>query len=76
MPYSSGWSTACDQANGEQLFKEAGQINGQTFEISELMKDKIMNAGYVNVVEKVVKVPIGGWAADRKLRELGQYALL
>jgi len=32
--------------------------------------------GFVNVVERVFKVPIGGWPADPKLRELGQWTLL
>ncbi len=40
------------------------------------MKDKITEAGFVNVVEKVYKTPLGGWPADPKLRELGQWALL
>lgn len=37
---------------------------------------KIREAGFVNTVEQVFKVPLGGWPADVKLRELGQWALL
>jgi hypothetical protein len=40
------------------------------------MKSDIEQAGFVNVVERVLKIPLGGWAADRKLRELGRWALL
>ena len=40
------------------------------------MTKEIEKAGFVNVVEKVYKTPIGGWAADPKLRELGDWALL
>ena len=40
------------------------------------MKQKITEAGFVNVVEQVYKTPLGGWPADAKLRELGQWALL
>jgi hypothetical protein len=40
------------------------------------MRQEIQAAGFTNVVEKVYKTPIGGWAADPKLRELGQWALL
>jgi hypothetical protein len=40
------------------------------------MKDKIVRAGFVNVVERTYKVPLGGWPADPRLRELGQWALL
>jgi hypothetical protein len=40
------------------------------------MKQKIEETGFVNIVEKVFKVPLGGWPADTKLRELGQWTLL
>jgi len=40
------------------------------------MKAHIEEAGFVNVVERVFKTPIGGWPADHRLRELGQWALL
>jgi len=59
-----------------QLFEEAGNITGQTFAIAERMKGKIERAGFVNVVERVIKTPLGGWPADPRLRELGQWALL
>jgi hypothetical protein len=40
------------------------------------MKEEIENAGFVNVVEKVFKAPIGPWPADPKLQELGRWTLL
>ena len=40
------------------------------------MKETIQEAGFVNVVEKVFKTPLGGWAADPKLREIGRWVLL
>lgn len=40
------------------------------------MKQEITEAGFVNVTEQTYKVPLGGWPADVKLRELGQWALL
>ncbi|KAG4441068.1 hypothetical protein IFR05_003422 [Cadophora sp. M221] len=58
------------------LFAEAGTITGQIFNVTDIMKPKITEAGFVNVVEQVFKVPLGGWPADAKLRELGQWALL
>jgi hypothetical protein len=60
----------------KQLFVEAAEITGRTFEISEQMKERIDRSGFVNVVEKTFKTPIGGWPADPKLQKLGQYALL
>lgn len=59
-----------------QLYREAGAITGRTFEVTDFMKEKIERAGFVNVVEKTFKVPIGGWPADTRLREIGQWALL
>ncbi|PSS22460.1 hypothetical protein M430DRAFT_65619 [Amorphotheca resinae ATCC 22711] len=58
------------------LFREAGEITGQTFTIAETMKEEIENAGFVNVVEKVYKAPLGPWPADPKLQELGRWTLL
>lgn len=60
----------------KQLYKEAGDITGQTFETADIMKHKIERAGFVNVVEKTFKVPLGGWPRDERLRELGQWTLL
>ncbi|KAH8794129.1 methyltransferase-like protein [Hyaloscypha finlandica] len=58
------------------LFEQAGNITGCTFQISESMKPMIAASGFENVTETVIKTPIGGWAADPKLRELGRWALL
>ncbi|KAH6719682.1 methyltransferas-like protein [Leptodontidium sp. MPI-SDFR-AT-0119] len=58
------------------LFAQAGAINGQIFNVTDIMMPKIREAGFVNTVEQVFKVPLGGWPADVKLRELGQWALL
>ena len=40
------------------------------------MRKGIEDAGFVNVVEKIFKTPLGGWPTDPKLREIGQWALL
>jgi hypothetical protein len=40
------------------------------------MKRDIIAAGFENVVETLYKVPMGGWASDPKLRELGRWTLL
>jgi hypothetical protein len=40
------------------------------------MKGEIEAAGFTNVVETVIKTPLGGWPAGPKLRKLGQWALL
>ncbi|KAJ9621960.1 hypothetical protein H2203_006841 [Taxawa tesnikishii (nom. ined.)] len=40
------------------------------------MADLIRSAGFVDVVERVYKWPIGPWSADPKLKELGRWNLL
>ena len=40
------------------------------------MKSDIIDAGFINIHEKVIKAPIGSWPADPNLRELGQWVLL
>ena len=60
----------------KQLFQEAGKITGQTFEISERMRGEIEEAGFTNIHEKLYKCPMGGWPADPKLKELGQWTQL
>jgi trans-aconitate methyltransferase len=47
---------------------------GKTFEIAENMAGLITEAGFVDVVEKRFKWPIGPWSGDPKLKELGEYA--
>jgi hypothetical protein len=49
---------------------------GRTFKVAAQMKQQIIDAGFVDVVEKKWKVPIGGWTSDPKLKRVGQYTLL
>ena len=58
------------------LFIEAGERMGRTFQIYHQMRQHISDAGFVDVVEKTWKVPIGGWAADKKLKSVGMYTLM
>lgn len=58
------------------LFFAAGDKTGRTFKIArdgqmeKLMADK----GFVDVCTKTYKVPIGGWARDKKLKQVGFYS--
>jgi SAM-dependent methyltransferase len=58
------------------LFAECGERMGKTFKISTKMKGYIEEAGFVDVVERTWRVPIGGWSADPKLKRVGLYTLL
>lgn len=40
------------------------------------MTQDIEAAGFQDVVETIYNVPLGGWAADTKLRDLGHWCLL
>lgn len=46
---------------------------GKPINIIEKLADKLKDAGFVGVQENVLKIPIGSWPKDRKLKEIGQY---
>lgn len=52
------------------------QKSGKTFEIAENMAGLITEAGFVDVVEKRYKWPIGPWSSDPRLKEIGRWNLL
>jgi hypothetical protein len=58
------------------LFAECGEKMGKTFKVADRIKQQIIDAGFVDVVEKKWKVPIGGWSSDPKLKRVGLYTLL
>lgn len=58
------------------LFAEAGERMGRTFQIYDQMRGYVEDAGYVDVVARTWKVPIGGWAKDPRLKSVGLYTLL
>lgn len=58
------------------LFAEAGERMGRTFQIYDQMRQHILDTGYEDVTSRSWKVPIGGWAADPKLKDVGMYTLL
>ena len=58
------------------LFAECGEKMGKSFKVAAHMKQRISDAGFVDVVEKKWKVPIGGWSSDPKLKRIGLYTLL
>ncbi|CAL3971604.1 unnamed protein product [Diplocarpon coronariae] len=50
---------------------ECGEKFGKSFKIAEESKDFMERAGFVNVVRRTFKWPIGPWTADKKLKEIG-----
>ena len=69
-------------APGDTLFEWAtpffasGEKFGRTFAVVEKNKQWMKDAGFVNVVEKKFKIPLGGWSSDPKLKEIGRWNLL
>jgi len=61
------WQTLCNEA-ARQFGKEIDQAH--TFQ------QRMADAGFVDVEEKVVKVPIGPWPKDPQKKEIGRYQLL
>jgi SAM-dependent methyltransferase len=57
------------------LFFEAGDKIGRTFKIARdgKMEKYAAEAGFVDIMHHQWKVPIGGWAADKRLKQIGLY---
>ncbi|CAI6306338.1 unnamed protein product [Periconia digitata] len=58
------WQELCNQAAMKfgKLMQSAGELKG-----------KLLAAGFVDVHERILKVPIGPWPKDPKMKELGRY---
>lgn len=56
--------------------QEAGERIGRTMKVAENLKQWAEQAGFEDLVEKVYKVPLGPWAKDPKLKELGRWAYI
>ncbi|KAL4982174.1 S-adenosyl-L-methionine-dependent methyltransferase [Aspergillus falconensis] len=52
---------------------EAGEAFGKSLRIVDESKDRMIKAGLVDVVERRFRIPIGGWASDPRLKQLGLY---
>ena len=60
-----------------KIFIDAAEnITHQTFKIPRMSAQLIREAGFVDVVEKKFKLPVGSWAQDKKMKELGRWNLL
>ncbi|MBE3047013.1 hypothetical protein IMZ48_31705, partial [Candidatus Bathyarchaeota archaeon] len=60
------------------IFQEAGEKLGKTFKIGrdDRMKDYMEDAGFVNCVQRRVRIPIGSWARDQTLKDVGDLSFL
>ncbi|KAK8429157.1 S-adenosyl-L-methionine-dependent methyltransferase [Phyllosticta citricarpa] len=54
---------------------EAGERMGKTMRIGETMVGLVREAGFVDVVERRFRWPIGAWGEDERDREIGRWNL-
>jgi len=54
-----------------KVFKDLGDITGKTFQICEEAKSHVIAAGFTNVQETRIKIPIGPWSKDEKKKQWG-----
>jgi hypothetical protein len=52
---------------------ELGDRFGKSLRTADESRAGLEAAGFINVVEHRWKLPVGGWPADKRFKELGQY---
>ena len=52
---------------------ELGDQFGKSLRTVDESRAGLEAAGFINVVERRWKLPVGGWPADKRFKELGQY---
>lgn len=57
------------------LWLQVGSKIGVTFQAAEESYDAITAAGFVNVEQRILKVPLGPWAKDKQYKNWGQWYL-
>ncbi|OJJ43493.1 hypothetical protein ASPZODRAFT_135957 [Penicilliopsis zonata CBS 506.65] len=55
------------------LVKEAGERFGKTMQDMDTWGEAFKAAGFVDVVTKMIKVPVGPWPKDKKQKIIGMY---
>lgn len=55
------------------LAHESSKKFGKQIDIQPFLKENIEKAGFVDVVEKKYKWPIGDWPADARLKDIGRW---
>jgi hypothetical protein len=55
------------------IAEDMARASGRDFKISYKMKHLIEEAGFVDVQEQKVNLPLGPWASDPKLKDIGRF---
>ncbi|KAL0262963.1 hypothetical protein SLS55_001937 [Diplodia seriata] len=75
VPKSDDGSVAPDSvfARWGDVSLAAGDAFGKSLRTVDESKQGLVDAGFVDVVERRFKWPIGGWAKEERLREIGEF---
>ncbi|KAF1931556.1 S-adenosyl-L-methionine-dependent methyltransferase [Didymella exigua CBS 183.55] len=57
----------------QDLCNDAATVFAKEIRVAHTLKQRMLDAGFVDVTEKVVKVPIGPWPRDPRMKEIGRY---
>lgn len=49
------------------------KATGKTFFVANEQKQRIAEAGFVNVVERIFKWPLGPWSSDERFKTIGRF---
>lgn len=63
-------------AQGDNVVRRAFAQPGKPGDTMERMRERIEDAGVVKIQEKTYKIPIGGWAKNRTLKEAGRFNVM
>lgn len=53
--------------------RDWNQATGKTFFVANEVKQQMAEAGFVDVVEKIFKLPLGPWSSDERFKTLGRH---
>lgn len=53
--------------------RDWARATGKTFLVANELKRQIADAGFVDVVEQVFKLPLGTWSSDERFRNIGRF---
>lgn len=64
---------AVDMMHWQDLCNEAALGFNKDIRVGDSLRQRMIDAGFVDVHEKVVKVPVGPWPKDPRMKEIGRY---
>lgn len=54
-------------------YDQVGEKLGINFRAAEVSCQSIKDAGFTNITERIIKVPVGTWAKDKRLKAWGAW---